>query len=236
MKFVASCFLGALVVLFAGCCTLRGSDAARAEGRMASTDYYKSTVKVSIEAEELGTMIGTAFAIDSNRFMTAGHFCIEAYELQIKGFAKGKIKMTYVNNNDELSSIEGLEIDAVDEVSDLCVLKMKRHGIKPFKFPKEYTTKIHDLITIVGSPMGFYPFEATGRVIEPISSGYGNDQLNGRLIIGAPGTGGVSGGPVVNEKGEVIGVMIAGTSAFPNILFCSNLNSIHTFLKQEYNE
>ena len=65
----------------------------------------------------------------------------------------------------------------------------------------------------------------------PLFSGYYSGQAHNRSIFTLPAVGGSSGSPILNKKGEVIGVVSAVTKQFKNIVISSTLKSIKRIIK-----
>jgi serine protease Do len=128
--------------------------------------------------------------------------------------------------------LEGGEIEAIDERKDLCIVSRPNHGVPPPKLARNYEIRTNDRIFIVGGPLGIFPVTSEGRVIRPKTKGFPVVNLNGRLLINAAGTHGNSGGPVFNENGEVIGVVMAKTSPYDHVLFCVTIEDIEEFLRE----
>ena len=98
---------------------------------------------------------------------------------------------------------------AVDEDYDLCIIRREKHGIVPLKLVGDYkNVRIGDRVAIFGSPLAVFPVRTEGSVIIPRKDIPRRERLGGRLVLSAPVASGNSGGPVVNEKGEVIGVLV----------------------------
>ncbi|MDE0044194.1 MAG: trypsin-like peptidase domain-containing protein, partial [Candidatus Poribacteria bacterium] len=110
--------------------------------------------------------------------------------------------------------IEG--VTATDETNDLALLKVTVHGILPLDLGDSDAVQIGETVYVAGNPMGF-----EGTFSDGIISGRRDTATKKeRLQMTAPISPGSSGGPVLNRKGEVIGV---STSIY-NPLFGQNLN------------
>lgn len=238
-RVVFGAFLAIVSVFFGMCCTSKFQHPVCVKNETRVEDIaYKSTVKLQVRrighTEALGA---SGFAIDKSRIMTAGHFCLTAYEGAVTGLLEDSVEIVYVNNNGELSIIENAKVESIDEKLDLCVIKKEKHGIVPLDLAGEKTElKVHDSVIIVGSPLGFFPVTESGRVITPLSEGFNVVSLNGRLLVSAPVTSGNSGGPVLNRQGKVIGVVIAKIRGFDHVAFAVTLKDMHKFLENEYGE
>ncbi|MDR3566438.1 MAG: S1C family serine protease [Syntrophobacteraceae bacterium] len=89
------------------------------------------------------------------------------------------------------------------------------YGSAPYLVPSGPSPRPGDPLLVTGSPLGVARVVSTGRVIEiaPIP------ELGKCIVHDARAARGSSGGPVVNQAGEVIGMETAGLVGRPNIDF-----------------
>lgn len=215
------------------CCTFKAS-APVVKDVFESFELYKQTVMIrseSMTGEE--EYVASGFALDNERIVTAGHLCISIWHEQVKGLTKEELNVYYVNNNKEVAKMTGAKIEAMDEKRDICVLHFPKHGIVPLAIAVRNEVKIDDRILMSGSPLGFFPYTAKGRVIASVSKDFGDSDLNDRLVVNVPGAGGVSGGPIINGDGRVIGIVMA-KAPFDHVLFAVRAKTIMDFLREEY--
>jgi S1-C subfamily serine protease len=168
-----------------------------AEKALAATVYLEMLDK---NGKTLG--IGSGFFIKSNLIATNYHV--------IEGAAKGTAKLVgkYTTYN-----IEG--VTATDKDNDLALLKITAYGIKPLPLGDSDTVRIGETVYVAGNPKGL-----EGTFSDGIISSRRDKDTKERLQMTAQISPGSSGGPVLNRKGEVIGVSFAGHQA----LDAQNLN------------
>ncbi len=168
-----------------------------AEKALAATVYLEMQDK---NGKTLG--IGSGFFVQSNLIATNYHV--------IEGAAKGTAKLVgkYTTYN-----IEG--VTATDRDNDLALLKVTASGIKPLPLGDSGTVRIGETVYVAGNPKGL-----EGTFSDGIISSRRDEYTKERLQMTAPISPGSSGGPVLNRKGEVIGVSFAGHQA----LDAQNLN------------
>ncbi len=168
-----------------------------AEKALAATVYLEMKDK---NGKTLG--IGSGFFVKPNLIVTNYHV--------IAGAAKGTAKIVgkYITYN-----IEG--VTATDKTNDLALLKVTAYGIKPLSLGDSDVVRIGETVYVAGNPKGL-----EGTFSDGIISSRRDKLTKERLQMTAPISPGSSGGPVLNRKGEVIGISFAGHRA----LDAQNLN------------
>ena len=168
-----------------------------AEKALAATVYLEMQDK---NGKTLG--IGSGFFVKPNLIATNYHV--------IEGAAKGTAKLVgkYTTYN-----IEG--ITATDRINDLALLKVTTYGIKPLSLGDSDSVRIGETVYVAGNPKGL-----EGTFSDGVISSRRDEDTKERLQMTAPISPGSSGGPVLNRKGEVIGVSFAQYRA----LDAENLN------------
>ena len=134
---------------------------------------------------------GSGFFIKPNLIATNYHV--------IAGAASGTAKLV---GRYTTYKIEGLT--ATDEANDLALLKVSEYGIKPLLLGNSDAVKIGDKVYVAGNPKGL-----EGTFSDGIISSRRDKYTKERFQMTAPISPGSSGGPVLNSKGEVIGVSVA---------------------------
>ena len=157
-----------------------------AEKALAATVYLE--MKDS-NGKPLG--FGSAFFVKPNLIATNYHV--------IAGAASGTAKLV---GKYTTYKIEGWT--ATDENNDLALLKVSVSGIKPLIFGNSDAVKIGEAVYVAGNPKGL-----EGTFSDGIISSRRDKYTKERFQMTAPISPGSSGGPVLNSKGEVIGVSVA---------------------------
>ncbi len=98
--------------------------------------------------------------------------------------------------------IEG--IIAMNPKQDLVILKVSEES-SPLPLGDSHIVQIGESIYVTGNPKGW-----TGTFSTGVVSGFQMRYQGKRIQIAAPVSPGSSGGPVLNDKGEVIGIVYAG--------------------------
>ena len=131
---------------------------------------------------------GSGFFVKPNLIATNYHV--------IAGAASGTAKLVGKHNTYE---IEGFT--ATSTYDDLVLLKVSVPGINPLPLGNSDAVKIGETVYVAGNPKGL-----EGTFSDGIISGRHGGHAQGRIQMTAPISPGSSGGPVLNKKGEVIGV------------------------------
>ena len=145
---------------------------------------------------------GSGFFVDANHVVTDWHVIEDAGRIEVKG-ADGKVyRVTSVVAGGESDDLAKLELSE----SNTNITPLKITGVIP---------EAGERVVVVGSPFGL---DAT--VSDGIVSGVRDIPGLGRVIqISAPISRGSSGSPVVNLKGEVVGVAQAIRGGGQNLNF-----------------
>lgn len=166
-------------------------------------DIYKQTIDkvVLILCYKDGIPIsqGSGFFIDTNTLVTNYHCIEDAERIDLKIAGKDEV-------------LKGARISKVSSIYDLAIINTKQD----FSFVSLDSTgneMVGSRIYAIGNPRGL-----EGTISDGIISGKRNNDGVELIQITAPISPGNSGGPVLNEKGDVIGV---ATFTFKN---SQNLN------------
>ena len=193
-----------IVVLFLLFCTINTTPA---QTTLSAEDIAEKALAATVNLEmkdksgkTLG--IGSGFFVKSDLIATNYHV--------IEGAAKGTAKLVGKNTT---YNIEG--VTATDKNNDLALLKVTAYGIKPLSLGNSDTVRIGETVYVSGNPKGL-----EGTFSDGIISSRRDKYTKERLQMTAPISPGSSGGPVLNRKGEVIGVSFAQHRA----LDAENLN------------
>ena len=157
-----------------------------AENALAATVYLEMQ-----DNNGLTLGIGSGFFVRPDQIATNFHV--------IQGAARGTAKL--VSKRTKYTIIG---ITATDEDNDLVLLKVISHGIKPLLLGNSDTVRTGAQVYVVGNPKGM-----EGTFSEGIISSIRREGTQTRFQMTAPISSGSSGGPVLNRKGEVIGISVS---------------------------
>lgn len=150
--------------------------------------YKKAVVTIAT-----GDSKGTGFSISSNGFMLTNFHVIEGNEQVQVDFPEEGVYMADV-------------VDTYEEI-DLALLKVKGENLPFLKLAEQpVDMSKNDMITFIGNPLRFHGIVNEGTIVDSILL---NDWEEEVMVIKAPVYRGNSGSPVIDDNGQVIGVVFA---------------------------
>jgi len=173
------------------------------------------------------TVVGSGFFIDQEGYLITNYHVIQSeVDPEYKGFSRAYIRRRGSGGNRIPVKVIGW-----DPELDLALVKAPVDK-NPY-FPLSYWNglSLGDKVKALGSPLGL---EST------ITSGVVSNRerilttLGIRYQVDVPVNPGNSGGPLVNEKGEVVGVIFAGIQPFQGLNFAIPVDYLHHILPRLY--
>ncbi len=125
----------------------------------------------------------------------------------------------------EFTNIVGLDVE-----KDILILKIKDYTFQSIKIGNSDLLKVGQKIYAVGSPLGF-----ENTITEGIISGlrYHKGKAKDFIQISAAISHGSSGGAIIDNKGELIGISTLTVTEGQNLNFAIPINEVLTVYKQE---
>ena len=195
--------------------TLLGAGLAHAQTaqEIAKTVFGSTVLLVMEDANGQPLSLGSGFFVRNGEIASNLHVVEEAS----RGYAKlvGQTKKY---------DIQG--VTAVDAERDLVVLKISAAHTQALPLGNSDTLQVGESVYAVGNPQGL-----EGTFSEGIVSSIRRVGSNKLLQITAPISPGSSGGPVLNGKGEVIGVSVATFRSGQNLNFAIPSNYLKALLQ-----
>ena len=176
---------------------------------------FPSTVLIA--AEDINGQVqslGSGFLVSPNVIATNYHVIENSYS--------GYVKLV---NQDNLYEIEG--VVGYDVQKDLALIKIANNIGKQVSY-KSSSVDIGQKIFAIGNPLGL-----EGTISDGIISGLRNIDGVPYLQISAPISPGNSGGPVVDENGDVIGVATYTYSEGQNLNFAVPVKYVRELLENK---
>ena len=174
---------------------------------------FQSTVLLVMEDTNGQPLsLGSGFFVGDGQIATNLHI--------VEGAARGYAKLV---GQETKFNIEGYT--AIDEKSDLIILKVTAFGAQIISLGNSDLVQVGETVYAVGNPRGLEGTFSDGIIssIRPV----GTDKL---IQITAPLSPGSSGGPVLNRRGEVIGVSVLTIRDGQNLNFAIPANYLKSLL------
>tara|TARA_R100000008_G_scaffold86600_1_gene80393 strand:- start:3080 stop:3781 length:702 start_codon:yes stop_codon:yes gene_type:complete len=192
-----------------------------------------------------GMSTGTGFAVETTKeknkthIITAAHVCsldmappIDINELHKRGIRVKSFERTLFVD-DGVSQVPA-EVKAVDLAHDLCLLEIKVDVKKEFEISDVYPAYSEEIYNI-GAPAGFYEpgakfyleghyvgviFQWTAFAPKPVL----------QQVFSIPGVGGLSGSPLINQEGRIVGMIHSIRLDYPYITFSCTIDDLNRLI------
>ena len=174
-----------------------------------------ATVYIEVKNRN-GTVIGfgSGFFVAEDKIVTNFHV--------IEGAANGTVKLVNEHNHYDIDGVLATDTD-----NDLALLKVSMLRSKPLLLADSDSIKVGATVYVTGNPKGL-----EGTFSSGIISSRRDQNMKKRLQMTAPISPGSSGGPVLNEKGEVIGISYMMIRDGQNLNFAIPSNYLKKLIAQ----
>ena len=159
--------------------------------------------------------IGSGFSVGAGQVLTNAHVIAGAASIKVRPIGTG-------------SASEVTHLLLVDEELDLALLAVDSDLGPPLPVLDGVAPAIGEAVFAVGSPLGL-----EGTFSQGIVSGYRTVNWLELMQITAPISPGSSGGPVLDIRGNVVGVAVAAFAEGQNLNFAIPVTAIKQFLQRE---
>jgi len=189
-----------------------------------------SVVTISTEVTDAtgnGEAVGTGVVITSDgEILTNAHVVADAT----------KVRVRFAGETEPRDA----EIVAIDPGNDLALIRIKATGLKPAVFAQPGSVRVGDAVVAIGYALDLDggPTVSTG-IVSALKRTIitENGALNGLIQTDAAISSGNSGGPLVNMRGEIVGINTAvargdASSAANNIGFAISVDEVIPELAQ----
>ncbi len=203
---------------------LLGTNYTYAQSRTLIAEKTKaSTVLIEIEDAKGKSSQGSGFFIDNGLVATNYHV--------VNGANVGTAKLVLSKTNKQLKkySIEG--VVATDKEKDLAIVKVTGLYALPLPLGNSDTVKDGQIVYAVGNPRGFEGTFSSGEISNILPNG--TRRIKGKVLqITAAISQGSSGGAVVNQWGQVIGIVSETREDGQNLNFAIPVNALKSLIRE----
>lgn len=174
------------------------------DARLIAKNIFPSVVMLEMrDDKDRPISLGSGFFVRSDVVVTNYHV--------IEGASAGVAKIV---GKASIYNVEGLV--GVDRAKDLVLLKLTKANAKPLILADISKIEVGQEVFALGNPKGLEGTISAGIISGSSLRNVENENL---IQITAPISPGSSGGPVVNRKGEVIGVAVSSLKDGQNLNF-----------------
>nr|WP_027701074.1 trypsin-like peptidase domain-containing protein [Clostridioides mangenotii] len=169
------------------------------------------------------TGVGTGIIVDSKGYILTNSHVV----------SDGKATSVNVLFNDG-SDTSG-KVVWYDSQLDLAIVKVEKSGLSPAEFADSDKIKVGDISIAIGNPLGLeFQKSVTQGIISGLDRSIETEQakMTGLLQTDASINSGNSGGPLLNSKGQVIGINTAKASQGEGMGFAIPINTAKSIVKE----
>ena len=142
----------------------------------------------------------------------------------VEGVFRGYVKRVGIDKTYRIEGIVGM-----DTRQDLALIKVADVGSPALPIGKSDKVQVGESVYVAGNPIGFLEGTFSNGIVSGVREFRVGSQ---RIQITAPISEGSSGGPVLNSKGEVIGVAVSTITAGQNLNFVIPSNYLSELLNK----
>ena len=154
--------------------------------------------------------------------LTAAHVCVD--ENAKRYLSKIQHKMFFYVINIESAHFP-VEIIATDPPNDLCILYVKGLQSPAVRLAVDKPDP-GDRVYNIAAPIGIFD-----KNMVPIFEGFYNGDSSSRAIYTLPAKGGSSGSPIINHRGELVGMISAAFIRFSHLAISPKFKETTTFVE-----
>lgn len=181
------------------------------------------------EIQEIQRDIGTGFVVDSNGLIVTNKHVVSEATAEYK----------IIDKNDKEYVVTNIYRDPS---TDLAILKVEGAELPPLDLGDSSKIRVGEAVIAIGTALGEFRHTVTTGVISGLGRGItafggmaGMEELENVIQTDAAINPGNSGGPLLNAKGEVIGVNVAVSANAQNVGFALPINVVKESI-QNFNQ
>jgi S1-C subfamily serine protease len=171
------------------------------------------------QKKQIEQNIGSGFIISSDGLILTNKHVVADTEAEYQ----------ILTNDNKKHKVENIYRDPLN---DLAILKINASGLKPLKLGDSDNLKLGQMAIAIGTPLGEFRNTVTVGIVSGLGRGItaGSpyegyvEKLDNVIQTDAPISAGNSGGPLLNSKGQAIGINTAIAAEGQNIGFAIPIN------------
>lgn len=198
----------------AACALLARSVDAQTAKAVAAKSFPSVVLLLMEDSQGQPVSLGSGFFVDGGYVATNAHV--------IRGTSRGTVRLVGRPEKGEITAIA-----AIDTARDLVLLTVKGVSGPSLPIGKSIHITVGEEVYAIGNPQGL-----EGTISQGIVSGVRRVADTEILQVTAPISPGSSGGPVLNQKGQVIGVAVATFRGGQNLNFAIPIDYLTALLSQ----
>ena len=181
---------------------------------VAEVDTGKLMTPAEVYAANVNSTVGITTSVTTNfwGFQTTSAASGSGFILTGDGYVLTNYHVIESSNSISVTLYDGKSYDAVligyDESSDIAVLKIDAEGLTPVVLGDSDNLNVGDSVVAIGNPLGEeYCLTMTDGIVSALDRSVNYQGKTMRLLqTSAAINEGNSGGPLINDKGQVIGI------------------------------
>ena len=194
-----------------------------------ATVWVDRGIKVENGVGFADRVVGSGFFIDKRGYLVTNYHVIASeVDPEYEGYSRLFVRLPEAPENRVPARVVGY-----DRIFDIALLKIEVDPPYVFSFTNVRTLRTGARIFAIGSPGGLESSIASG-IISATNRRF--LQMGDALQVDVPINPGNSGGPLVDEDGQVIGIVFAGLEQFEGVNFAIPSFWIQHFLPDLYDE
>ncbi|MFP4372803.1 MAG: trypsin-like peptidase domain-containing protein [Spirochaetaceae bacterium] len=194
-----------------------------------ATVWVDRGIKVEDGVGSADRVVGSGFFIDRRGYLITNYHVIESeVDPTYEGYSRLFVRLPEAPQNRVPARVVGY-----DRIFDVALLKIEVDPPYVFSFTNVRTLRTGARIFAIGSPGGLES-SITSGIISATNRRF--LQLGDALQVDVPVNPGNSGGPLVDEDGQVVGIVFAGLEQFEGVNFAIPSFWVQHFLPDLYTE
>ncbi|MBN2735970.1 MAG: trypsin-like peptidase domain-containing protein [Spirochaetales bacterium] len=171
--------------------------------------------------------IGSGFFIDKRGYLLTNHHVISTeVDPEYEGFSR-----LYIRLSEDVKDKIPAKVVGYDRILDLALLKVELEPEYIFPLPVAISFNLGEKVQAIGAPLGLENTLTQG-ILSNVSPRF--IQMGNVVQVDAPINNGNSGGPLLDSRGHLLGVVFAGLEMFEGLNFAIPYNYVKKILFKLY--